>query len=78
MFFASSPLSLHFFIKPYASMARRKFNILDKITLVEWVDKALNQLLTKQNIKARFKGIVIWTFNLKPMENETVTVHICT
>jgi hypothetical protein len=52
-------------------MARRKFNILDKITLVEWVDKALNQLLTKQNIKARFKGIVIWTFNLKPMENET-------
>jgi hypothetical protein len=50
-------------------MVKSKFNKLHKITLVGWVEKALNQLLTKQNIKARFKGIIIWTFNLKPMDN---------
>jgi hypothetical protein len=56
-------------------MARSKFNKLHKITLVGWVEKALNQSLTKHNMKARFKGIVIWTFNFKPMENETQPVH---
>ncbi len=32
-------------------MARSKFKKLDKITFVRWVDKVLNQSLTKQNIK---------------------------
>ncbi len=35
------------------------------------MDKALDQLLTKHNIKARFKGTRIWPFNLKAMENKT-------
>jgi hypothetical protein len=41
-------------------MARSKFNEPDKITLVGWVEKALDQSLTKQNIQAEFKGIGIW------------------
>jgi len=36
-------------------MAISKFNKLDKITLARWVDKALHQSLTKQNIKVGFK-----------------------
>ncbi len=48
-------------------MVRSKFNEHDKITLTGWVDKALNQSLTKQNIKVRFKGIGIWPFNPKVM-----------
>jgi hypothetical protein len=43
----------------------------DKITHVRWVDKALDHLLTKHNIKAGFKGTGIWPFNLKAMENKT-------
>jgi hypothetical protein len=35
-------------------MARNKLNKLDKITFVIWVDKALDQSLTKQNIKVGF------------------------
>jgi hypothetical protein len=41
-------------------MARSKFNELDKITLVGWVNKTLDQSLTKQNIKVGFKRIGIW------------------
>jgi hypothetical protein len=40
-------------------MARSKFSELDKITFVGWVDKALDQLLAKYNIKAGFKRIGI-------------------
>jgi hypothetical protein len=35
-------------------MVRNKLNELDKITFVIWVDKALDQSLTKQNIKVGF------------------------
>jgi hypothetical protein len=40
-------------------MARSKFNELNKITLAIWVDKALDQSLTKQNIKVGFNVIRI-------------------
>lgn len=38
-------------------MTKSRFNEVDKITFVGWVDKALDQSLTKQNIKVGFKGI---------------------
>jgi hypothetical protein len=37
--------------KRYSTMVIHKFSKLDKITFDKWVDKALNQSLTKQNIK---------------------------
>ncbi len=40
------------------------------------MDKALNQSLTKQNIKVGFKGIGIWPFNPKAMENKTQPLSI--
>jgi hypothetical protein len=52
-------------------MVRSRFSEHDKITLVGWVDKALNQLLTKQNIKVGCKGTRIWPFKPKAMENKT-------
>jgi hypothetical protein len=45
-------------------MVRSRFSELDKITLVRWVDKTLDQSLTKQNIKVGFRRIGIWPFNL--------------
>jgi hypothetical protein len=40
-------------------MARNKFSELNKITLAIWVDKALDQSLTKQNIEVGFNVIRI-------------------
>jgi hypothetical protein len=51
-------------------------NELDKITHVKWVDKALDQLLTKHNIKVGFKGIGIWPFNPKAMEKKTQPTNV--
>ncbi len=57
-------------------MVRSQFNEHDKITLIGWVDKALNQSLTKQNIKVQFKRIGIWPFNPKVMQNKTQPLNI--
>lgn len=46
-------------------MAKSKFNELDKIIFVRWVDRSLNQSLIKQTIKVGFKVIIIWPFNPK-------------
>jgi hypothetical protein len=57
-------------------MARNKFSEHEKIMFVGWVDKALDQLLTKQNIKVGFRETRIWPFNLKTMENKTQLSNI--
>ncbi len=41
----------------------------NKITLVGWVDQALNQSLMKQNIKYGFGATSIWFYNPKIMDN---------
>jgi hypothetical protein len=43
----------------------------NKITLLGWVDKALDQTLTKKNIISRFRVIRFWPWNLKAMEEKT-------
>jgi hypothetical protein len=57
-------------------MARSKFSECDKITLAKWVEKTLDQSLTKKKIKVGFRGIGIWPFNLKAMEKKTQLVNI--
>jgi hypothetical protein len=47
-----------------------KYNEPNKIILSRWVDKALNQLMTKQNIKAWFKVARIWHLKPKAMDNK--------
>jgi hypothetical protein len=59
-------------------MARSKFKKLEKINFVRWVDKVLNQSLTKQNIKVRFRVIGIWPFNFKTMNEKTKPINIYT
>ncbi len=44
------------------TMARNNYMELDKITLVGCMDQALNQSLTKQNIKPRFRATCIYGF----------------
>jgi hypothetical protein len=42
-----------------------------KITFANWVDKALDAVLSKKNIKNGFKVIGIWPFNPKAMYGRT-------
>jgi hypothetical protein len=49
---------------------RNKFIEPNKFILSRWVDKALNQLMTKQNIKAWFKVAIIWHLKPKVMDNK--------
>jgi hypothetical protein len=56
--------------KDYA-MVNDNFTEPNKITLLGWVDKALDQTLTKKNIISRFKVIGIQPLNLKAMEEKT-------
>jgi hypothetical protein len=43
----------------------------DKITLVGWVDQALDKSITKQNIRFGFRVISIYLINLKAMDSKT-------
>jgi hypothetical protein len=52
-------------------MVKSNYNELNKFTLVRWMDMALNQSLTKQNIKSCFRVIKICSFNLKAMDEMT-------
>ncbi len=42
----------------------------NKIVLVGWVDHAIDQSLTKKNIKVGFKATCIWPFNPNAMDNK--------
>lgn len=59
-------------------MARNKFSELNKITLAIWVDKALDQSSTKQNIEVGFNVIRIWPFNLRAMDENIELTNIYT
>ncbi len=52
-------------------MVRSNHRKLNKATLINWVDKTLNQLLFKKNIKFNFKATKIWPFNPKAMDERT-------
>jgi hypothetical protein len=43
----------------------------DKITFAGWVDKTIDQSLTKNNIRSRFKVISISPLNLRVMDERT-------
>jgi hypothetical protein len=52
-------------------MVRNNYNEPNKITLATWVNKALDIVLSKRNIKRGFKVIGIWPFNPKAMDGRT-------
>jgi hypothetical protein len=51
---------------------------LDKITLVGWVDQALDISITEQNIRSGFRVTSIYFLNLKAMDNKTGPSNIYT
>jgi hypothetical protein len=53
------------------SMFRNNYRKPGKVTLVGWVDRALNQSLYKQNIKVGFKTTWIWPLNPRAMDNQS-------
>jgi hypothetical protein len=53
------------------AMLRNNYNKLNKVTLARWVNKVLNQVLSKKNIKIRFRvDIGIWPLNPKAMDEK--------
>jgi hypothetical protein len=51
---------------------RNNHKKLNKVTLASWVNKVLNQVLSKKNIKIRFKvDIGIWPLNPKAMDENS-------
>jgi hypothetical protein len=72
------PFKIAFRKEINVDMARSKFKKLDKITFVRWVDKVLNQSLTKQNIEVQFRVIGIWSFKPKAMDEKTKSTNIYT
>jgi len=76
---ALQPLNMSCF-KPFKFAFRKerdssmvRFNYLEpnKVTLVSWVDKALNQSLSKQNILSEFRATWVWPLNLRAMDDKT-------
>jgi len=53
------------------AMVRNNHYKLSKHALASWVDKALDQTLSKKNTMSRFKVIGIWPFNPKAMDHKT-------
>ncbi len=51
-------------------MVRNNHYKLSKHALASWVDKALDQTLSKKNTMSRFKVIGIWPFNAKAMDHK--------
>jgi hypothetical protein len=75
---ALQPLDVSFF-KPFKiafrkerdnAMVKNNHCEPDKCTLSSWVDKSLDQSLTKKNIKSGFKVIRIWPLNPKGMDHK--------
>ncbi len=52
-------------------MVRNIYNEPNKVTLVRWVDKALDLALSKKNIKNGFQVTKIWPLNPKAMDGRT-------
>jgi hypothetical protein len=50
------------------TMVRNNYSEPNKVTLARWVNKALDQALSKNNIRSRFKVTLLWT-DYKQVEN---------
>ncbi len=59
-------------------MSKNNYMELDKITLIGWVDQALDKLITEQNIRFGFKVICIYFLNPKAMDNKLEPSNIFT
>jgi len=59
-------------------MSKSNYMELDKITLIGWVDQALDKSITEQNIKFGFRVIGIYPLNLRAMDNNIEPSNIYT
>jgi hypothetical protein len=83
---ALQPLNV-FCFKPFKTTFRKVKDVVmsksnhmkpNKITLARWVDQALEQSFTKQNIKFRFRITCIWLLNPKVMDNKIKPLRVYT
>ncbi len=59
-------------------MSKNNYKESNKIVLDGWVNKALDQGLSKQNIKFGFKVTRIWLINLRAMVDKILPSEIYT
>lgn len=52
-------------------MVVSRYQELDKVTFAGWVDKIINQSLTKDNIRSWFRVTNIQPLNLREMDERT-------
>ncbi len=78
MFLALKTFKTNFKKEKDTITTKNKYNEPNKIILIRWMDKALNQLMTKQNIKAWFKVARIWHLKPKAMDDKTKPSNIYT
>jgi len=71
MYHASKPLKTTFRKERDGAMAKNNYLKSNKITLVGWMDKVLDQTLNKRTFILRFWAIGIWPLNLKAMDAKT-------
>ncbi len=64
------PFKIAFRKEKDTTMVRRNYTKLYKITLVGWVDKALDLALTRKNIMLGFKGDQILSLNPRAMHSK--------
>jgi hypothetical protein len=76
--FCFKPFKIIFRKERNEAMAQCKFSELDKIILVGWVDRALDEFTTNKNILSRFKVTRIWPFNPKAMDAKIGPTNIYT
>ncbi len=52
-------------------MSKSNYMELNKITLIRWVDQALDKSIMEQNIRFGFRVIGIYPLNPRAMDNKT-------
>jgi hypothetical protein len=65
------PFKTNFKKERDTTMINRNYIERNKIVLARWVDKTLNQALSRKNIILRFKSIWICPLNPKAMDERT-------
>jgi hypothetical protein len=57
------------------AMVRNNHHELEKCTFVTWINKALDQFLSKKNIKS---GLGVWPLNVKAMDDKIKPTQVYT
>jgi len=70
------PFETTFRKEKYFAISKSNYMELDRITIIGWVDQALDKSITEQNIKFGCRVISIYPLNPRAMDNKTKASNI--